>query len=355
LAQDRQVCAGQSYTIFSAAEATGASSVTYTWYENGEPVPNSNTASLEVTAAEATPGTYSYVRMAANDDCADGVPSNTFTVVVHAVPSVTLSSASGSNNQTVNSGTTITPIVYTASNASTISLTGALPPGVSSSGSGTVLTISGTPAETGTFNYSVTTVNSNNCTNATASGTITVNNACYSSYTTGGPATAFSTNTWVIDGLTWSDRIVANPSNCANPTSLASSDPLPPAQYITYGDRHYYNWPCAANSINGGTNAELCPSGWRLPTLDDFWWITNTSSGCTAAIMVDTWGSGGAIDGNNVANRYDGYYWSSTLSPGTGTDPYCLNFTTTTPPGPSVSMLTRYRRYGFQVRCVKGN
>jgi hypothetical protein len=68
---------------------------------------------------------------------------------------ITLTSAPGTNNQTVCVDTPITPITY-----STTSATGAtfsdLPTGVTGTFSGGDITISGTPTVTGTFNYTVT-------------------------------------------------------------------------------------------------------------------------------------------------------------------------------------------------------
>jgi hypothetical protein len=78
------VCEGKGFTLASGADAVGTSPVTYTWYENGVPISSSNTASLGVPAGRAV-GTYAYVRMASNDDCAL-VPSNTYTVQALAPP-----------------------------------------------------------------------------------------------------------------------------------------------------------------------------------------------------------------------------------------------------------------------------
>lgn len=67
----------------------------------------------------------------------------------------TLSSAAGTNSQTVCQFTGITPITYTTTCATGATFSG-LPTGVSGSWSGGVATISGVPSVTGTFNYTVT-------------------------------------------------------------------------------------------------------------------------------------------------------------------------------------------------------
>ena len=75
-------CDDVGYTLVSDEDAVSASAapVTYTWYENGEPLPNSNTPSIGFPEGKPV-GTYTYVRKAANEECTD-VPSNTYIVVV---------------------------------------------------------------------------------------------------------------------------------------------------------------------------------------------------------------------------------------------------------------------------------
>jgi hypothetical protein len=97
------------------------------------------------------------------------------TATVHGIPTITLTTAN--NDQTVTEGDAITDIKYTTTNATGASISGQ-PADVSGNWSSGVYTISGTPTGEGTFNYTVTTTNSNGCTNATASGTITVDASC---------------------------------------------------------------------------------------------------------------------------------------------------------------------------------
>ena len=87
-----------------------------------------------------------------------------------AAPTLTLTS--GQADQTVTSGNAITNIVYTASGTANDISVANLPAGLTSSKSGLVLTISGTPTATGT--YTVTATNSIGAT-TTLQGTITVN------------------------------------------------------------------------------------------------------------------------------------------------------------------------------------
>ena len=96
-------------------------------------------------------------------------------VIVDCVPptcSIDLTSAAGTNSQVLCLGTALTNIVYTTSGSATdVTVTG-LPTGLTTNYASNNFTITGTPTQTGTFNYTVTTVG---CTvNATQNGTITV-------------------------------------------------------------------------------------------------------------------------------------------------------------------------------------
>ncbi|MBK7434988.1 MAG: proprotein convertase P-domain-containing protein [Chitinophagaceae bacterium] len=84
---------------------------------------------------------------------------------------ITLSSAAGTNNQTVCNSAPIVNITYNTTGATGATVTG-LPAGVTGTWAANVVTISGSPTANGTFNY---TVNLTGCPGTTATGTITVN------------------------------------------------------------------------------------------------------------------------------------------------------------------------------------
>ncbi|WP_217652915.1 lamin tail domain-containing protein, partial [Flavisolibacter ginsengisoli] len=92
--------------------------------------------------------------------------------IVLADCSITLASGAASPTLCINN--TLTPIVYNiGSDATGADVTG-LPNGVNGTFANNVVTIGGTPTESGTFSYTVTLTGSS-CTNVSVSGTITVN------------------------------------------------------------------------------------------------------------------------------------------------------------------------------------
>ena len=93
-------------------------------------------------------------------------------VVISWSCSNTLTSAVGTNNQTLCSGESITNIVYNIVGATGANVSG-LPTGVNANYNNGVLTISGEPSASGTFNYTVTPTGY--CTSSTAIGSITIN------------------------------------------------------------------------------------------------------------------------------------------------------------------------------------
>lgn len=97
----------------------------------------------------------------------------TFTLYLNTVNNTsTLSSVAGTNNQTVCQNNPITNITYNTKGATGATFTG-LPTGVSGSWLNNIITISGTPSVSGTFNYTATLTGG--CGTISSSGTIIVN------------------------------------------------------------------------------------------------------------------------------------------------------------------------------------
>lgn len=97
----------------------------------------------------------------------------TFTIYLNTVNNTsTLSSSVGTNNQTLCQNTSITNITYNTKGTTGATFS-SLPTGVSGSWNSNVVTITGTPSVSGTFNYVVTLTGG--CGSVTSNGTITVN------------------------------------------------------------------------------------------------------------------------------------------------------------------------------------
>jgi gliding motility-associated-like protein len=92
--------------------------------------------------------------------------------VVASLNSISLSSASGTDGQTVCKSSAITNITYTTTGATGATFSG-LPTGVTGSWASNRVTISGTPSVTGTFNYTVKLTGGSG--SGTSTGSITVN------------------------------------------------------------------------------------------------------------------------------------------------------------------------------------
>lgn len=100
------------------------------------------------------------------------------TINVNPAGTINMSVASGSNVQTVCRQTPIDAIIYETGGGATGAYVTGLPTGVTGVFSGGTFTISGLPNTNGTFNYTVYTTGT--CTQATATGTITVQSATIS-------------------------------------------------------------------------------------------------------------------------------------------------------------------------------
>jgi len=103
-----------------------------------------------------------------------GTVTTTGTINVQANNTITRTSTAATTSQTVSLNTAITNITYSTVRATGATFSG-LPNGVNGVWSSNVVTISGTPSQAGTFNYTVTLTGG--CGNVTTTGSITVNKA----------------------------------------------------------------------------------------------------------------------------------------------------------------------------------
>ncbi|PDS24608.1 Ig-like domain-containing protein [Flavobacterium branchiophilum] len=140
-------------------------------------------------------GTFNYT-ITPTGGC--GTATATGSIVVKPISTLTLTSATGTEAQTLCINSAITDIQYTVGNATGASITG-LPTGVTGTYSNGVFTISGTPTESGTFDYTLTP--SNGCGTVAALGSIVVkpNTTLTLTSATGTNAQNFCLNLTLID------------------------------------------------------------------------------------------------------------------------------------------------------------
>lgn len=94
----------------------------------------------------------------------------------YSVVEPTITHVSGSTDQTVCEDVAITDIVYTIGGAATSATATGLPAGVTLSISGNTVTVTGTPANSGTYNFTINTVSEGyHCTEVSVTGRIVVN------------------------------------------------------------------------------------------------------------------------------------------------------------------------------------
>jgi uncharacterized protein (TIGR02145 family) len=275
--------------------------------------------------------------------------------IVPDPPGIQLSA--GNSSQTATQGVVLPALKYATTNATGATLTaGSFPAGVSGTWTANTYTISGTPTAAGTFNYTVTTTNSNGCTNASATGTITVlpgitYTGCTAPTLNLGEVGFTSNVTYSRNGLTISSPVTA--TYCAGRCSsfdggssgAYKADCAPSVQSGFSG--HLFSWCMVAQYAS-----QLCPSPWRVPTKEDHCKLVNnsettcTNAGSTFNGVVGYAHTGSAASGSCVTGSY-GFYWSSTEN--NGGNAYNLYFDSSgTYPQNLIS-----KNNGFALRCVR--
>ncbi len=152
-------CSGGSDGSATVTATGGNSGYTYLW-DDGE---------TTATATNLNDGPHT-VTVTDTKGCSVAA---SVAITTQPDPAITLSSITGTDNQTVCINNAISDITYAVGgNTDGATVTG-LPAGITASFSGGVFTITGTPTEAGIFPYTVTTTGP--CVNVSLSGTINVN------------------------------------------------------------------------------------------------------------------------------------------------------------------------------------
>ena len=163
------VCNGTSVTFI--ASPTSGGTPAYQWTIGGMNVLGANSSTYNYSP---TNGDVIACIMTANNLCQTSATaiSNSINETVNQTNTINLTSAVGTNAQTLSFNSAVTNIVYTTTGVTGVSFDG-LPPGVNGNWNSNIVTISGTPTLTGTFNYTVALTGG--CGTVTTSGTIIVN------------------------------------------------------------------------------------------------------------------------------------------------------------------------------------
>ncbi|HPT03234.1 MAG TPA: T9SS type A sorting domain-containing protein [Bacteroidales bacterium] len=166
------LCSGYSTTLsLTGASTTG---VTYQWVSSLNDVTYDTIVDANDPTYVASPAESTYYKCKIACTVSAGLKDDSDPVLVNVYPAATIALLSGTATQTVDIGNPIADIIYTVGGSATGAGVTGLPDGVDGSFSLGTFTISGTPTESGTFPYTVTTTGS--CSpGATANGTITIN------------------------------------------------------------------------------------------------------------------------------------------------------------------------------------
>jgi gliding motility-associated-like protein len=165
------ICEGETSVPLSGSFGGSATGATWTTPAGGTFVPDPTVLTSTWTPPTGYFGTAVLTITSSGGTC--GTASATRNQVVNPGATITLTTALGTDSQTLCIKTAISSIRYAISGGGTGAGVTGLPAGVNGSYSGSNFTISGTPSVAGTFNYIVTTTGS--CSQTTATGTITVN------------------------------------------------------------------------------------------------------------------------------------------------------------------------------------
>ena len=241
---------------------------------------------------------------------------------VKAMGSITVSgtpacaAAAASTTPTLPVNTVLTPnITHATTSATGIGTATGLPTGVSAAWSGNVITISGTPTNTGTFNYTIP-LTGTSCSSVNATGTITVSPSACGSVTSVSDYDNNSYNTVSIGTQCWTKEnlrvrryndgteIRFNNSggsggttsetwsvlNYGTHTIYANDSVASPSNLVTYG--YLYNWYAAKGiaTASSTTYKNICPTGWHVPTDTEWTTLTTYLGGTITAgtVMKDT-------------------------------------------------------------------
>jgi hypothetical protein len=158
------------------------------------------------------------------------------------------------------------------------------------------------------------------------------------------PPHAASAQTWIFGGLTWSDAIRDPACNKQDFDGGTKEKPLVDGRSYT-NDGHTYYYYSGRYVVEHATT--LCPSPWRVPSLDDF---KAAMDDWNPDQLLALWGLGGlALDGNIKQATTHLYLWTGEISIYDGS----ANYFYVGYGDPYYDYDNQNALPGFQLRCVK--
>lgn len=167
-------CSNSSVTAINFTSPQGA--VTFNWTNNNTSIGLAASGSGNIptfTSGTVLSQQTATISVTATQGGCTG-PVRTFSIIINPLNTITLSSPSGTNAQTVCSNTAINSISYNTTGATGATFSG-LPTGVTGNWINNVITISGTPTVANNSPYTYTITLTGGCGTVTATGTIKVN------------------------------------------------------------------------------------------------------------------------------------------------------------------------------------
>ncbi len=188
-----------------------------------------NAGIYTITGTPSETGIFTYM-INTTGTCQQLADTGIITIIPDAI--ISLSSAVGTDAQTVCINSAITNITYNIGGGGTNAIITGLPTGVTGTYSAGVFTISGTPTTIGTFNYTINTIGS--CIQISAIGSITL-----------------------LDSLHLSPINLSSDSICPNDTTSISANPATGGSGVGYT----YTWYDSHNNVVGtGLNIIVKPT-----------------------------------------------------------------------------------------------
>jgi len=188
------------------------------------------------------------------------------------------------------------------------------------------------------------------------------------------PIVTIGSQTWMAENL----RTTKYSDGTSIPLVTNTTTPTTPAMFWYNNDQRFYkankygalyNWYAVSPTTNGGKN--ICPTGWHLPS-DDEWtilttylggesvaggklkttgttkWMSPNAGATSTSGFLGVPGGGRSYDGNFSSSGYFGYWWTTSEN---NTDTAWLRYLNYN--NDDVYRFDFYKETGFSVRCIR--